>query len=153
MKLKQFAEVETFLMKECEQVERTRQRLFTDRTRFMATMGASGVTPPMNPPAGGPSMVNNNTSSNRPQVMSASPSQPSVSGYNNANQPQQVHPHMPFMQRQQMFGMVGPRLPLSALQPSSSAPPNTMFNAQGNAQPGLNRPVLRPVHGTGSGLG
>ncbi|KAK8681773.1 hypothetical protein V6N13_054175 [Hibiscus sabdariffa] len=55
LKLKQFAEVETLLMKECEQVKKTRQ------------------------------------SNNRQQVMSTSPSQPSISGYSN-NQP--VHPHM-----------------------------------------------------------
>ncbi|GMN45550.1 hypothetical protein TIFTF001_014748 [Ficus carica] len=154
LKLKQFAEVETFLMKECEQVERQRQRLFAERARYMATrMGPAGVSSPMNPPAAGPSMANNNTgNNNRQQVMSAAPSQPSISGYNNTNQPQQVHPHMPFMPRQPMFGL-GPRLPLSALQPSSSAPSNAMFNASGNAQPSMNHPMLRPVHGTSSGLG
>lgn len=152
LKLKQFAEVETFLMKECEQVERTRQRLFAERTRYIASrMGAAGVTASMNPPAVGPSIANNAGNNNRQHVMSASPSQPTISGYNN-NQPQQIHPHMPFMARQPMFGM-GPRLPLAALQPSSSAPPNLMFNASGNAQPSLNHPMLRPVHGTSSGLG
>lgn len=141
-------------MKECEQVERQRQRLFAERARYMATrMGAAGVSSPMNPQAAGPSMANNNTgNNNRQQVMSASPSQPSISGYNNTNQPQQVHPHVPFMPRQPMFGL-GPRLPLSALQPSSSAPSNAMFNASGNAQPSMNHPMLRPVHGTSSGLG
>ncbi|KAK9993674.1 hypothetical protein SO802_023377 [Lithocarpus litseifolius] len=35
LKLKQFAEVETFLMKECEQVERTRQRIAAERARMI----------------------------------------------------------------------------------------------------------------------
>ncbi|XP_062099477.1 SWI/SNF complex subunit SWI3C isoform X2 [Humulus lupulus] len=153
LKLKQFAEVETFLMKECEQVERTRQRLLAERSRFMATqMGASGITSSMSLPAApSPSMVNN-TGNNRQQIMSAPPSQPSISGYNNNNQPQQVHPHMPFRPRQQMFGM-GPRLPLAAIQSPSSAPPNVMYNASGNPQPSMNHPMLRPVSGTSSGLG
>ncbi|CAN1130505.1 hypothetical protein LINPERPRIM_LOCUS13280 [Linum perenne] len=58
-------------------------------------------------------------------------SQPSISGYGNS---QQIHPHMQFMQRglsPSMFPM-GPRLPLSAIQPSSSGQSNVMFNASGN---------------------
>ena len=111
----QFAEVETFLMKECEQVERTRQRIAAERARMIsARFGSAGATSPMSLPGVGPSMVNNNTSNNRQQIISASPSQPSIPGYNN-NQP--VHPHMPIMPWQQMFGM-GPRLPVSAIQQS-----------------------------------
>ncbi|KAK9993675.1 hypothetical protein SO802_023378 [Lithocarpus litseifolius] len=98
-------------------------------------------------PGVGPSMVDNNTSNNRQQIISASPSQPSIPGYNN-NQP--VHPHMPFMPRQQMFGM-GPRLPMSAIQQSPTS--NVMFNSSGNVQPTLNQPMLRPVSGTSSSLG
>uniref|UniRef100_A0A2N9F0U5 SMARCC C-terminal domain-containing protein n=1 Tax=Fagus sylvatica TaxID=28930 RepID=A0A2N9F0U5_FAGSY len=127
LKLKQFAEVETFLMKECEQVERTRQRIAAERARMIsARFGSAGVTSPMSLPGVGPSMVNNNASNNRQQMISASPSQPSIPGYNN-NQP--VHPHMPFMPRQQMFGL-GPRLPMSAILQSST--PNVMFNTSGN---------------------
>ncbi|KAF2291356.1 hypothetical protein GH714_023181 [Hevea brasiliensis] len=114
LKLKQFAEVETFLMRECEQVEKTRQ-------------------------------------SSRQQVMPTSSSQPTVSGYGNN---QQIHPHMSFMQRgqpQPMFPL-GPRLPLAAIQPSSSAPSNVMFNPPGNSQPSLNQ-MLRSVSGPSSGLG
>uniref|UniRef100_A0A2N9F1I2 SMARCC C-terminal domain-containing protein n=1 Tax=Fagus sylvatica TaxID=28930 RepID=A0A2N9F1I2_FAGSY len=148
LKLKQFAEVETFLMKECEQVERTRQRIAAERARMIsARFGSAGVTSPMSLPGVGPSMVNNNASNNRQQMISASPSQPSIPGYNN-NQP--VHPHMPFMPRQQMFGL-GPRLPMSAIQQSST--PNVMFNTSGNVQPTLNHPMLRPVSGTSSSLG
>ncbi|KAL4596190.1 hypothetical protein ACB092_12G146700 [Castanea dentata] len=148
LKLKQFAEVETFLTKECEQVERTRQRIAAERARMIsARFGSAGATSPMILPGVGPSMVNNNTSNNRQQIISASPSQPSIPGYNN-NQP--VHPHMPFMPRQQMFGM-GPRLPMSAIQQSPTS--NVMFNSSGNVQPTLNQPMLRPVSGTSSSLG
>ncbi|KAL5559657.1 hypothetical protein UlMin_035868 [Ulmus minor] len=149
LKLKQFAEVETVLMKECDQMEKARQRSLAERTRVVAArMGAPGVSPVTVP--GLSPAVNNNTGNNRPQMMSAPPSQPSISGINNNNQP--VHPHMQFMPRQSMFGM-GPRLPLSAIQSSSSPSPNVMFNVSGNPQPTMNHPMLRPVPGTSSGLG
>ncbi|OMP07271.1 hypothetical protein COLO4_07483 [Corchorus olitorius] len=150
LKLKQFAEVETLLMKECEQVEKARQRFAAERARIVsARFGPAGVTSQMNLPGVASPMVNNNIGSNRPQVMSASPSQPSISGYG-SNQP--VHPHMPFMPRQPMFPM-GPRMPLTAMQASTSAPPNVMFNSPGNAQPPLNHPLMRSVSGASSGLG
>ncbi|PQM33128.1 hypothetical protein Pyn_16459 [Prunus yedoensis var. nudiflora] len=149
LKLKQFAEVETFLMKECEQVEKTRQRMAGERARLMsARFGPAGVAAPMGLAGLGPSMSNNNTGTGRQQIMSPSASQPSVSGYSN-NQP--IHPHMPFVPRQSMLGL-GPRMPLTSIQSSSSAP-NAMFNAAGTAQPTLNHPMLRPVPGTSSGLG
>ncbi|KAF2291368.1 hypothetical protein GH714_023317 [Hevea brasiliensis] len=46
---------------------------------------------------------------------------------------------------------LGPRLPLAAIQPSSSAPSNVMFNPPGNSQPSLNQ-MLRSVSGPSSGL-
>ncbi|KAI8015857.1 SWI/SNF complex subunit SWI3C [Camellia lanceoleosa] len=148
LKLKQFAEVETMLMKECEQVERARQRIAAERTRITsAQFGPAAVTSSTSLPGiVGPSMVNN-TANNRQPVIAGTSSQPFISGYGN-NQP--IHPQ--FMARQQMYGL-GPRLPLSALHPSSSAAPNAMFNAATNAQPTLNHPMLRPVSGTSSGLG
>ncbi|GMI90584.1 SWITCH/sucrose nonfermenting 3C [Hibiscus trionum] len=150
LKLKQFAEVETLLMKECEQVEKTRQRFAAERARIMsARFGPAGVTSQTSLPGISSPMVNNNISNNRQQVMSASPSPPSISGYAN-NQP--VHPQMPFMQRQSMFPM-GPRMPPTAMQASTSAAPNVMFNSSGNAQPTLNHPLMRSVSGAGSGLG
>lgn len=138
-------------MKECEQVERTRQRFVAERARIISTRFApTGVTTPMNLPGAAPALVNNNTGNNRQQIMSTPPSQPSSSGYGNN---QQMHPHMSFMPRQPMFSF-GPRLPLAAIQPSSSAPsPNAMFNNAGNSQPTLNHPMMRPVSGTSSGLG
>ncbi|MBA0566438.1 hypothetical protein Golob_011253, partial [Gossypium lobatum] len=149
LKLKQFAEVETLLMKECEQVEKTRQRFAAERARIVsAQFGTTGVASQMSVPVISSPMVNN-IGNNRQQVLSASPSTPSNSGYVN-NQP--VHPHMPFMQRQPMFP-VGPRMPLTAMQASTSAPPNVMFNSRANAQPTLNHPLMRSVSGTGSGLG
>ncbi|XP_057974245.1 SWI/SNF complex subunit SWI3C isoform X2 [Malania oleifera] len=151
LKLKQFAEVETMLMKECEQVERAGQRFAAERARVISTrFGPSGINSPVNLPGATPSMVNNATANNRQQVISASPSQPIVSGFSN-NQP--VHPHMSFVPRQPMFGL-GPRLPLAAINPSSSAPsPNVLYNSPGNAQPTLSHQMSRPVSGTSSGLG
>ncbi|KAL4277759.1 hypothetical protein GQ457_03G029690 [Hibiscus cannabinus] len=150
LKLKQFAEVETLLMKECEQVEKTRQRFAAERARIIsARFGPAGVASQMNRPGVSSPMVNNNISNNRQQVMSASPSPPSITGYANN---QQVHPQIPSMQRQPMFPM-GQRMPHTAMQASTSAPSNVMFNSPGNAQPTLNHPLMRSVSGTGSGLG
>ncbi|KAK9945855.1 hypothetical protein M0R45_011349 [Rubus argutus] len=149
LKLKQFAEVETYLMKECEQVEKTRQRMVAERSRLISTrFGPAGVAPPISLAGVGPSMANNNTVNNRQQIMPSSASQPSISGYSN-NQP--VHSHMPFMPQQSMLGL-GPRMPVASIQASSSAP-NAMFNASGTGRPTLNHPMLRPVSGTSSGLG
>lgn len=148
LKLKQFAEIETLLMKECEQVERAKQRFAAERTRVIsARFGTAGTTPAMNASGVGPSMASNGNI--RQQMISASPSQPSISGYGN-NQP--VHPHMSFAQRPSMFGL-GQRLPLSMIQQSQSASSAPMFNAPSNVQPGTNHPLLRPVSGTNSGLG
>ncbi|KAL6962181.1 hypothetical protein U1Q18_037137 [Sarracenia purpurea var. burkii] len=124
-------------MKECEQVERARQRIVAERTRMIsAQIAPSGATSSVNLPGVGPTMVSN-TINNRQPIITGSPSQPFISGYGN-NQP--IHPQL--MARQQMYGL-GPRLPLSTLNPSSSAT---------NAQPTLNRPMMRPVSGTSSGL-
>ncbi|KAF8405697.1 hypothetical protein HHK36_007774 [Tetracentron sinense] len=151
LKLKQFAELETLLMKECEQVERMRQRLAAERARIISTrFGPSGATTPTSLPGVGTAVVNNNAGNNRQQVIPTSLSQTNISGYSN-NQPS--HPHMSFMPRQPMFGY-GQRLPLSALHTSSSAPPaNVMFTAPGNASPNLSHPMLRPVSGTNTNVG
>ncbi|KAJ6405349.1 hypothetical protein OIU84_013331 [Salix udensis] len=82
LKLKQFAEVETFLMRECEQVEKTRQWCAAERVRMLSTrIGPAGVTSQANPASVAPSMVNNNVGNNRQQVMPSSSSQPSIPGY------------------------------------------------------------------------
>ncbi|GMP79480.1 hypothetical protein CsSME_00035005 [Camellia sinensis var. sinensis] len=153
LKLKQFAEVETLLMKECEQVEKAKQRIAAERTHMIsaqfrppAVMSSTSL-PATSPTMGaGPAIVNS-SANNRQQVMTGSPSQPFISGYGNN---QQIHPQ--FMPHQQMYG-IGPRVPFSGLQQSSSAAPNVMFNAAANAQPALSNPMLRPVSGTSSGLG
>ncbi|KAL3513659.1 hypothetical protein ACH5RR_026376 [Cinchona calisaya] len=147
LKLKQFAEVETLLMRECEQMERTRQRIAADRTLMLsAHLGSPGLSRPMAPPSVGQPMVNSNVGNNRQQV-SNSP-QPFISGYGSN---QAIHPHMSLMSQQSMYG-IGPRLPLSAIHPSTSAP-TAMFNPASNAQTTLNHPMLRPVPGSKSGLG
>ncbi|KAI9395062.1 hypothetical protein POPTR_005G180800v4 [Populus trichocarpa] len=160
LKLKQFAEVETFLMRECEQVEKTRQRFAAERIRMLSTrITPAGVASQMNQAGVAPSMVNNNVGNSRQQVMPSSSSQPSISGYGSSNPAhphnnQQVHSHMSYMQRgqpQPMFPL-GPRLPVAAIQPSSPAPSSVMYNASGNSQPNLNQ-MLRSVSGPSSGLG
>ena len=74
LRLKQFAEVETLLMKECEHVERARQRIAADRTRIMSTQfGIGGVTSSANMQGGNPTAVNN-TGNNRQPVITGSSS-------------------------------------------------------------------------------
>ncbi|KAK9743491.1 hypothetical protein RND81_03G243000 [Saponaria officinalis] len=149
LKLKQFAEVETLLMKECEQVEKARQTLAGERTRALAgKLGPSGAALPINLTGVGPQVVNNTI--NRPPTLSASTTQPGISGYGGN---QISHQQMPFMPRQQMFSF-GPRLPLSAIHPSSSGSSSSiMFGAQGSSQSSLNHPILRPISGTSSSMG
>ncbi|KAG2389882.1 SWI/SNF complex subunit [Vigna angularis] len=149
LKLKQFAEIETQLMKECEQVEKLRLRFASERSHVVsARLGNGGTTPPMNVSGVGPSMINNNNSS-RQQMISASSSQPSISGYGNS---QPVHPHMSFVPRPSMFGL-GQRLPLSMIQQSQAVSSNSMFNGPSNVQPAPNHSLSRPVSRTNSGLG
>lgn len=132
-------------MRECEQVERTRQRFIAERSLMLSHLGATGFSRPMGPGNAGPS-VNNNVG-NRQQPMPNSP-QPFISGFGN-NQP--IHPHMSLLSQQSMYGL-GPRLPLSAIQPPVSAP-NMGFNPTTNSQSPLNHPELRPTPGSKSGLG
>ncbi|CAJ1971908.1 unnamed protein product [Sphenostylis stenocarpa] len=147
LKLKQFAEIETQLMKECEQVEKLRQRFASERSQVVSARLGNGGTTPLNVSGVGPSMVNNNSNS-RQQMVSASSSQPSISGYGNS---QPVHPHMSFVPRPSMFGL-GQRLPLSMIQQSQSAS-NPMFNGPSNVQPTPNHSMSRSVSRTNSGLG
>jgi len=150
LKLKQFAEIETQLMKECEQVEKLRLRFASERSHVVsARLGNGGTNPPMNVSGVGPSMINNNSNS-RQQMISASSSQPSISGYGNS---QPVHPHMSFVPRPSMFGL-GQRLPLSMIQQSQAVSSNLMFNGPSNVQqPTPNHSLSRPVSRTNSGLG
>nr|GME11882.1 SWI/SNF complex subunit SWI3C [Ipomoea batatas]GME11883.1 SWI/SNF complex subunit SWI3C [Ipomoea batatas]GME17984.1 SWI/SNF complex subunit SWI3C [Ipomoea batatas] len=147
LKLKQFAEVETLLMRECEQMERRRQRMAGERNMMTSQFGSTAVPRSIGLSGVGTSMINNTSVNSRPPVVSGS-QQPFISGYGN-NQP--LHPHMQFMPQQGMYGL-GPRLPLSAIHPSSASA-NAMFNAAANSQPALGHPMLRPASGTKPGLG
>ncbi|XP_076914573.1 SWI/SNF complex subunit SWI3C-like [Bidens hawaiensis] len=135
LKLKQFAEVESLLIKECEQLERGRQRIAAERALlFFSQFGPAGVTRPTGLPGAGPSMGNNNPGPSRQQVTasgSGSPAQPFISGFPGT---QPMHPQMT---QQPMFGL-GPRLPLSAINPSTTA--------------SASHPMLRPVSGGRSGF-
>ncbi|KAD4385211.1 hypothetical protein E3N88_25379 [Mikania micrantha] len=133
LKLKQFAEVESLLIKECEQLERGRQRVSAERALiFSSQFGPAGARPTGLPGAGS-SMVNNNPGPSRQPVSGSgagSPAQPFMSGFAGN---QSMHPQM---SQQPMFGL-GPRLPLSAINPSSSSG---------------SHPMLRPVSGSRSGF-
>ncbi|PKA57340.1 SWI/SNF complex subunit SWI3C [Apostasia shenzhenica] len=129
LKLKQFAEIETLLLKECEQVERTRQRLSAERARMIsARFAPSGALMPAAAGAAsvGPLAPSSGNVNPRPVTMPAGSGQPNLPPVLTSNMP---HPHMQFMQRPQQMFSFGPRLPLSAIQPpSSGSPQNMMFN-------------------------
>ncbi|EPS59882.1 chromatin remodeling complex subunit, partial [Genlisea aurea] len=137
LKLKQFAEIETLLMRECEQMERTRQRIGSERALIISSKLGSAAA---------------GSSSSRSSLGAPNPRQ---------QQQQQQQQHfgptaydvslMQLQQQQQqqggmmMYG-VGPRLPLSTILPSSSS--NPMFN---NSP--ASHSMMRPLSGTKSGLG
>ncbi|VAI29367.1 unnamed protein product [Triticum turgidum subsp. durum] len=138
LKLKQFAEVETLLLKESEQVERARQNLTAQRVRFMSARFASSGGPM--PGGSSSTMASNpmNQASPRPPAMPGSMPPASMQAFYGNNM--QGHPaQMAFLQQQQrqqqqqqqqQMLSFGPRLPLSAIHPgsSSSAAPSVMFN-------------------------
>lgn len=125
LKLKQFAEIETLLLKECEQVERGRQRLYGERIRIISAKFGQTMPPPSSssmPPMVPPSTTMNMNTRPPSGVTVGGTVQgniiPPVYGNNLAA----AHPQMAaFMQSQAaMFPFVGPRLPLSAIHPSSA---------------------------------
>ncbi|KAJ0973208.1 hypothetical protein J5N97_021167 [Dioscorea zingiberensis] len=155
LKLKQFAEVETSLMKDCEQVERTRQRFSAERVRMMSNrFGPVGTT--NLPPAVSGGVVA------QPAAVSANirqhPTMATTGGQANISAPYTNNPTMqsniPLMQRQPMFGY-GPRLPLSAIQPSPSASnQNMMLNSgMSNTSNPNHHPLLRSSSGNTSNIG
>ncbi|TVU26185.1 hypothetical protein EJB05_28721, partial [Eragrostis curvula] len=149
LKLKQFAEVETLLLKECEQVERVRQKISADRARMRSILlGSAGSSLP------GSTMPSNPVSMNpRPVAVPGSMPQASMPAVYNNNM--QGHQQMPFLQQRQQMLSFGPRLPLSAIQTQPSAQAtNIMFNS------GMPNPVtpnhhqlLRSSSGNNSSVG
>ncbi|WOL11845.1 hypothetical protein Cni_G20609 [Canna indica] len=151
LKLKQFAELETLLLKECEQAERMRQRLSAERVRMMSTRFGS-ATNNLAPAAGAATAV--------PPAANAMAGQPAVSpmvgqpnmpaAYSN-NLP--GHRQMPLLQRQQMFGF-GPRLPLSAIHPAPASSQNVVFNSgMANSSTPNHHPLLRSSSGNSQNMG
>ncbi|XP_062204066.1 SWI/SNF complex subunit SWI3C homolog isoform X2 [Phragmites australis] len=154
LKLKQFAEVETMLLKESERLEGMRQQLAAQRARMLSARFAStGGTLP-----GGSSTMASNpmnqVTSPRPPLMPSSMPQSSMPALYTNNM--QGHPQMALLQqqRQQMLSF-GPRLPLSAIHPgSSSSAPNIMFNpGMPNPASPNHHPLLRPPSGNNSNVG
>ncbi|GFP84312.1 swi/snf complex subunit swi3c [Phtheirospermum japonicum] len=157
LKLKQFTEIETLLTRECEQMERARQRIAAERAHVMSPhFGSPGVSRATSLPGPSNAIVNNNSPGNNSRQQHVLGSQPPfVSGYGSNHQ---IHSQMSMMQQQQqqqqqgmMYGL-GPRLPLSAIHPPSSMS-NAMFGSPSNSQQSLGHSMLRPVSGTKSGLG
>ncbi|KAL6492902.1 hypothetical protein OROGR_032661 [Orobanche gracilis] len=121
LKLKQFAEIETLLMRECEQMERMRQRIASERALMSSAQFApTGPSQPMGRTSAGPL----NTGNSRQQVPVFQ--NPPISGYGNSQQP--IHPNMSLMHHQQqgMYGHNGHGFPLSAS--------NSNFNPTLNSQ-------------------
>ncbi|KAL6504539.1 hypothetical protein OROGR_026462 [Orobanche gracilis] len=142
LKLKQFAEVETLLMRECEQMERARQRIAAERALIMSPQfGSPGVSRATSLPGINNSAANNHTSGNSRQQVLGSQQPCFVSGYGNN---QQIHPQnqMSMMHQQRMYGF-GPRLPLSAIHPRpTSLTSNAMYGFALNLQ----QPVGHLMH-------
>lgn len=130
-------------------MERTRQRLAAERARMISTrLGPAGAT--AQPPAAAANSGNSIGTNVRQPVVPASAAQANLSAYGN-NQP--THPHMSFMPPQQMFSF-GPRLPLSVINPSSSAPSATvMYPSASSNTPSLSHPTLRPLSGSNTNVG
>ncbi|CAL9186844.1 unnamed protein product [Musa hybrid cultivar] len=146
LKLKQFAEVETLLLKECEQAERMRQRLSAERVRMMSTR--IGSTTNNIPSSAG-------ATTTAPAAVNANSGQPAVSPLvGQVNMPQAAydnnlpgHHQMPLVQRQQMFAF-GPRLPLSAIHPAPGSSQNVVFNSGiANSSAPNPHPSLRSASG------
>lgn len=159
LKLKQFAEIETLLLKECEQVDKLRQRIYAERVRMMTSgrVGPplAGPIPSSMPAPTGTSPMSPN--SRPPPAMSASLNiQPNMPGMQQGTHAQLQQ----LMQRQQQMLSFGPRLPLSAIHPNLNAGPaqNVVFNsgtAGGVAPNHPNHPLnslLRPS-GNNSNVG
>ncbi|KAG9148145.1 hypothetical protein Leryth_014066 [Lithospermum erythrorhizon] len=139
LKLKQFAEVETYLMREGEGMERTRQRAAAERVHMIAQFGNTRVPRPSGHPNLGQAVVGNSSGNNRQQNVPGYP-QPLFSGYANS---QSVNPHISLMSQQTMYGL-SPRLPLSTLHPSSAST-SAMFNAASSSQAALCHSMPRPA--------
>lgn len=140
IKLKQFGEIESVLSKECEQVERLRQRSTTERVRLMSSHFGSGGSSTV---AAGPVAVS--AMNNRP-VISSSVLLAPHSGYGPS-----AHPAMPFMARPSMFsygpGGAGSSMPLSTMQSFSGGAPGSVLMGSSAANSTVAH-MLRPVTGT-----
>ncbi|KAJ4766320.1 SWI/SNF complex subunit SWI3C [Rhynchospora pubera] len=160
LKLKQFAEIETLLLKECEQVDKLRQRISAERVRMM-TSGRIG--PPLTGPIPAPMSAPTGTSSLSPNPRPPPPMSASMSAPNSTNPMNHAHLQQLMHRQQQMQQQMlsfGPRLPLSAIHPNLSSGPeqNVVFNSgtAGGVTPNhpnhpLN-PMLRPS-GNNSNVG
>ncbi|VAH94027.1 unnamed protein product [Triticum turgidum subsp. durum] len=146
LKLKQFAEVETLLLKECEQVDRARQRISAGRIQAMR---ACSNRPETSLPTSGCSTMSPNPTniSPRPLAMPRSMAEATVPAAYANNMQGQGHGHMPSVQRRPRMLSFGPRSPFSAIQTQQAAQaPNIMFSAgamPGSVTPNHHHQLLR----------
>lgn len=127
LKLKQFAEVETLLLKECEQVERARQRISAGRIQAMR---ACSNPPEISLPTSGSSTMSSNPTnvSPRPLAMPCSMVEATVPAAYANNM--HGHPQMQFLQQRPQMLSFGPRLPFSSIQTQPAAQAsNIMFSS------------------------
>ncbi|KAM0861422.1 hypothetical protein ACQ4PT_045906 [Festuca glaucescens] len=154
LKLKQFAEVETLLLKECEQVDRARQRISAGRIQVMSgRLNPTGTSLPN----GGSRTTSSNpiNMSPRPVAMPGSTAEATRPASSTNIIQGQGHPQMSFLQRQPQMLSFGHRSPLSAVQTQPSAQAsNIMFSS--TAMPNSvthNHQLLRSSSGNNSSLG
>jgi len=154
LKLKQFAEVETMLLKESERLDLMRQQLVTQRIRMLSTRFTStGGTIPGGSSGMVSNLMNQASGLRPPLMMPGSVTQSSMPAMYANNM--QGHPQMALLQQRQQMLSFGPRLPLSAINPgSSSSAPNMMFNhGMPNSAAPNHHPLLRSPSGDNSNVG
>jgi SWI/SNF related-matrix-associated actin-dependent regulator of chromatin subfamily C len=151
LKLKKFAEIETLLLKECEQMDKLRQRIYAERVRMMTTgrVGPplTGPIPASMPAPSGTSQMSSNP--RPPPAMVASHNiQPNMLPMQQGTNAQLQQ----LMQRQQQMLSFGPRLPLSAIHPNLNAgsAQNVVFNSAASGGMAPNHPLNPMLRSSGN---
>lgn len=137
LKLKTFTDLETMLAKECESVERARQKIYSDHARMVATRLGTSSSP--NPSA------TTSTPSQPQQTTALPPGQRPIGGYAfGAGGP--GGPSGPGGHSGPMPGTYPPKPTSSSQVPSSYAGPSSSANLQGSA----GRATTTPAGGGGA---
>ncbi|KAL8166132.1 hypothetical protein V2J09_007631 [Rumex salicifolius] len=135
LKLTQLTEVDTLLLKQCEQFEKARQKFVAERVIYMTTS-----------PSISPTLANANALVGNRLMPASSSFMSMVSGLGN-------HRSNNMSPMQQPAFSFRPRLPFSTIQPLSSLlAQNDAFDAQGTGQSSFGHSVSRLILGTSSGF-